>query len=59
VKVRSVSAVPSGAKMNKLLMKLIIKAAKGDKEAVFSIAQEMVKLFEEGLEEEEKGAGKG
>lgn len=52
------SAVPSGAKMNKLLMKLIIKAAKGDKEAVFSIAQEMVKLFEEGLEEEEKGASK-
>jgi len=54
-----VSAVPSGAKMNKLLMKLIIKAAKGDKEAVFAIAQEMVKLFEEGLEEEERSAGKG
>lgn len=53
------SAVPSGAKMNKLLMKLIIKAAKGDKEAVFAIAQEMVKLFEEGLEEEERSAGKG
>jgi len=47
-----VSAVPSSAKMNRLLMKLIIKAAKGDKEAVFQIAQEMVKIFEEGLEEE-------
>jgi hypothetical protein len=51
------SAVPSSAKMNRLLMKLIIKAAKGDKEAVYSIAQELVKLFEEGLEEEEKRAG--
>jgi hypothetical protein len=44
--------------MNRLLMKLIIKAAKGDKEAVYSIAQELVKLFEEGLEEEERVAGK-
>jgi hypothetical protein len=52
------SAVPTGAKMNKLLMKLIIKAAKGDKEAVFQIAQELVKLFEEGLEEGEVSAGK-
>lgn len=50
------STVPAGAKMNKLLMKLIIKAAKGDKEAVFQIAQEMVKIFEEGLEEGEKSA---
>ena len=52
------SAVPITSKMNRLLMKLIIKAAKGDKEAVFQIAQELVKLFEEGLEEEEKHAGK-
>jgi len=52
------SAVPSSAKMNRLIMKLIIKAAKGDKEAVFQIAQELVKLFEEGLEEEEKHASK-
>jgi len=52
--------VPATAKMNRLLMKLIIKAAKGDKEAVFQIAQEMVKLFEEGLEEgEQSGQGKG
>jgi hypothetical protein len=50
------SAVPAGTKMNKLLMKLIIKAAKGDKDAVFQIAQEMVKIFEEGLEEVEKSA---
>ena len=50
-------SVPAGARMNKLLMKLIIKAAKGDKEAVYAIAQEMVKLIEEGLEEGEKGAG--
>ena len=52
------SAVPSGARFNKLVMKLIIKAAKGDKEAVFAIAQELVKLFEEGLEEE-SGASQG
>jgi hypothetical protein len=59
VKVRSVSAAPAKTKMDRLMMKLIIKAAKGDKEAVYAIAQEMVKLIEEGLEEEEKGAGKG
>jgi len=53
------SAVPASAKMNKLIMKLIIKAAKGDKEAVFAIAQEMVKIFEEGLDEAEKVAGAG
>ena len=50
------SAAFTTTKMNKLLMKLIIKAAKGDKEAVFQIAQEMVKLFEEGLEVEEGGS---
>ena len=50
-------AVPVTTKMNRLLMKLIIKAAKGDKEGVYAIAQELVKLFEEGLEEVEKGAG--
>ncbi len=50
------SAVPSGTKFNKLIMKLIIKAAKGDKEAVLAIAQELVKLFEEGLEEEKSAA---
>jgi hypothetical protein len=44
------AAVPESAKINKLLMKLIIKAAKGDKEAVYSIAQEILKIFEEGLE---------
>jgi len=46
-----------GSKLNKLLMKLVIKAAKGDKEAVYAIAQEIVKVFEEGLEEEGRGAG--
>jgi hypothetical protein len=51
------STVPAGAKMNRLLMKLIIKAAKGDKDAVYAIAQEMVKIIEEGLEGEERGAG--
>jgi len=51
------STVPLSTKMNRLLMKLIIKAAKGDKEAVYAIVQELVKLFEEGLEEVEKGAG--
>lgn len=40
------------SKMNRLLMKLIIAAARGDKERVYSIALELVKLFEEGLEEE-------
>jgi len=53
------TTVALSAKMNRLLMKLIIKAAKGDKEAVFQIAQEMVKIFEEGLEEGEAvGQGK-
>jgi hypothetical protein len=51
------SAVPITSKMNRLLMKLIIKAAKGDKDAVYAIAQEIVKIFEEGLEEVERGAG--
>lgn len=41
------------SKMNKLLMRLIIAAARGDKEKVYAIAQELVKLFEEGLEEGE------
>jgi len=54
----SVSAIPIGTKLNKLLMKLIIKAAKGDKEAVFQISQELVKIFEEGLEEEKEHASK-
>ena len=40
------------AKINKLVMKLIIKAARGDKDAVFQVAQELLKYFEEGLEEE-------
>jgi len=54
------TTVALSAKMNRLLMKLIIKAAKGDKEAVFQISQEMVKIFEEGLEEEgPKSEGKG
>ena len=50
------SALPVSAKIQKLLMQLIIKAAKGDKEAVFAIAQKIVELFEKGLEEEEKSA---
>jgi hypothetical protein len=50
--------IPSGAKMNKLFMKLIIAAARGDKEKVYAISQELVKMFEEGLEENED-AGKG
>lgn len=41
------------SKMNRLLMKLIIAAARGDKEKVYNIALEIVKLFEEGLEEGE------
>jgi len=40
------------SKMNRLLMKLIIAAARGDKDKVYTIALELVKLFEEGLEEE-------
>jgi len=48
------STLPVSAKIQQLLMRLIIKAAKGDKEAVFAIAQRLVALFEEGLEEEEK-----
>lgn len=54
----NVSAIPVGTKLNNLFMKLIIKAAKGDKEAVFQIAQEIIKIFEEGMEEEEKHVGK-
>jgi len=50
------SALPVSAKIQKLLMQLIIKAAKGDKEAVFQIAQKIVELFERGLEEEERSA---
>ena len=50
--------IPSGAKMNKLFMKLIIAAARGDKEKVYTISQELVKMFEEGLEVEDI-AGKG
>ncbi|MEL9929742.1 MAG: hypothetical protein QXF50_02440 [Sulfolobales archaeon] len=41
------------SKMNKLLMKLIIAAARGDKDKVYNVALEIVKLFEEGLEEGE------
>jgi len=47
-------AVPATAKINRLLMQLIVKAAKGDKEAVFAIAQKIVEEFEKGLEEGEK-----
>jgi hypothetical protein len=50
------SAIPASAKIQKLIMQLIIKAAKGDREAVFQIAQKIVELFERGLEEEEKSA---
>lgn len=45
------------ARMNRLIMKIIIAAAKGDKEKVFALAQELVKLFEEGLEEGEQQNG--
>jgi len=48
------SAVPATAKINRLLMQLIVKAAKGDKDAVFAIAQKIVEEFEKGLEEGEK-----
>ncbi|MEM4913485.1 MAG: hypothetical protein QW579_04710 [Desulfurococcaceae archaeon] len=54
--------VTMSSKLNKLIMKLIIAAARNDKEKVFSIAQELVKLFEEGLEEsevEKSDKGKG
>ena len=54
------STLPASAKMQKLLMQLIIKAAKGDKEAVYQIAQKLVDLFENSLEgEDEKSAGQG
>ncbi|MEM4844534.1 MAG: hypothetical protein QXV81_08200 [Ignisphaera sp.] len=42
----------STSKMNRLLMKLLIAAARGDKDKVYAIALELVKLFEEGLEED-------
>jgi len=44
--------LPVSAKINRLLMKLIIKAARGEKDAVYQIALELLKYFEEGLEEE-------
>jgi hypothetical protein len=44
-------AFPEAAKVNKLLMRLIIKAAKGDKEGVYQTALEILKYFEESLEE--------
>jgi hypothetical protein len=47
---RAVSAIPASVKVQKLIMKLIIKAAKGDKEAVWQVAQELVKIIEEDLE---------
>jgi hypothetical protein len=47
-----VSAIPASVKAQRLIIKLLIKAAKGDKEAVWQIAQELVKIIEEGLEEE-------
>jgi hypothetical protein len=52
------AAVPESAKINKLLMKLIIAAARGDKEKVYAVSQEILKIFEEGLEEK-AGAGTG
>ena len=52
------AAVPESAKINKLLMKLIIAAARGDKEKVYAVSQEILKIFEEGLEEK-AGAGQG
>ena len=44
--------LPEAQKINKLIIKLIIKAAKNDKEAVFAIAKEIQRIFEESLEEE-------
>jgi hypothetical protein len=37
-------------KLNKLTMRIIIKAAKGDKEAVYSASQRIVRMFEEELD---------
>lgn len=43
----------SASKLNRLLMKLIIKAAKGENEEVIKIAKQLVELFEKSMEEED------
>ena len=53
------ATVPPSARIDKLFMQLIIRAAKGDKEGVFRIAQKIVEEFEKGLEGEKESAGQG
>ena len=45
-------------KLNSLTMRIIIKAAKGDKDAVFATSQKIIKLFEEELDRSAKGVPK-
>jgi len=45
-------------KLNSLTMKIIIKAAKGDKDAVFETSQRIIKMFEEELDKNAKNIPK-
>jgi hypothetical protein len=45
-------------KLNSLTMKIIIKAAKGDKDSVFATSQRIIKMFEEELDKNAKGIPK-
>ena len=45
-----VSGVFPFEKLNKLTMRIIIKAAKGDKDAVYLASQRIVRMFEEELD---------
>jgi len=49
-----VSAVFPIERLNRLTMKLIIKAAKGDKDSVFAASQRIVKMLEEELDKSAK-----
>jgi hypothetical protein len=49
-----VSAVFPIERLNRLTMKIIIKAAKGDKDSVFAASQRVVKMFEEELDKSVK-----
>ena len=48
------SAVFPIERLNRLTMKIIIKAAKGDKDSVFAASQRVVKMFEEELDKSVK-----
>jgi hypothetical protein len=41
-------------RLNRLTMKILIKAAKGDKDSVFAASQRIVKMFEEELDKSAK-----